>query len=72
MPLRNVYTSLFSTGLHLQSSLLKVRHLEGFFEAMDKSKHDVENIANIIPNDEQLIEWLQVYQPVTRLLAILI
>ena len=25
VPLRTVYTSLFSTGLHLQNSLLKVR-----------------------------------------------
>lgn len=58
--MRNVYTSLFSSGLHLQNSLLKVRHMEGFFEALDKSKFDNENISNIIPNEEQLFEWLQV------------
>ena len=28
VPLRSVYTSMFSTGLHLQNSLLKVRELE--------------------------------------------
>ena len=60
MPLRNVYTSLFSTGLHLQNSLLKVRQLEGFFEALEKCKYDPENLSNIIPNEAQLLEWLQV------------
>ena len=60
MPLRNVYTSLFSTGLHLQNSLLKVRHLEGFFEALDKAKHDGDSIANIIPNEAQLLDRLKV------------
>ena len=60
MPLRNVYTSLFSTGLHLQNSLLKLRHLEGFFEALEKSKYDEDNVANLIPNEAQLLEWLQV------------
>ena len=34
--------------------------MEGFFEALDKSKFDNENISNIIPNEEQLFEWLQV------------
>ena len=59
MPLRNVYTSLFSTGLHLQNSLLKVRHLEGFFEALDKAKNN-NDVSNIIPNEGQLLEWLKV------------
>ena len=60
MPLRNVYTSLFSTGLHLQNSLLKLRHMEEFFEALEKSKYDQENMSNLIPNEAQLLEWLQV------------
>ena len=34
--------------------------MEGFFEALDKSKFDNENISNIIPNEAQLFEWLQV------------
>ena len=38
LPLRSVYTNLFSTGLHLQNSLLKVRHLEGFFDTLEKFK----------------------------------
>jgi len=64
MPLRNVYTSLFSTGLHLQNSLLKVRQLEGFFEALEKCKYDPENLSNIIPNEAQLLEWLQGFQEI--------
>lgn len=60
MPLRNVYTSLFSTGLHLQNSLLKLRHMEGLFETLEKSK-DKETVANFMPNEKQLLDWLQVH-----------
>ena len=58
MPLRHVYTSLFSTGLHLQNSLLKLRHMEGLFESLEKSK-DKETVANLMPDEKQLLEWLQ-------------
>ena len=40
VPLRSVYTSLFSTGLHLQNSLLKVRQLEKIFDIMEKRRSD--------------------------------
>ena len=36
VPLRTIYTSLFSTGLHLQNSLLRVRQLEKIFDLMEK------------------------------------
>ena len=58
MPLRHVYTSLFSTGLHLQNSLLKLRHMEGLFESLEKSK-DKETVANFMPDEQQMLEWLQ-------------
>ena len=60
MPLRNVYSSLFSTGLHLQNSLLKIRHLEGFFEAFDKNKNSSECVSNLMPDEAQLLDWLKV------------
>lgn len=56
LPLKTVYTSLFSTGLHLQNSLLKVRHLEGFFDTMEKQKTESEN--KLIPDEAQLLDWL--------------
>ena len=54
-----MYSTLFSTGLHLQNSLLKLRHIEGLFEALEKSK-DKESVSNFIPTDRQVLEWLQV------------
>ena len=59
LPLRNVYSTLFSTGLHLQNSLLKLRHIEGLFETLEASK-DKETVASFIPTDKQVIDWLQV------------
>ena len=35
VPLRSVYTSLFSTGLHLQNSLLRVRELKKYLEEIN-------------------------------------
>lgn len=63
MPLRHVYTSLFSTGLHLQNSLLKLRHMEGLFETLEKSK-DKETVANFMPDEQQMLEWLQGFQDI--------
>ena len=33
--------------------------MEGLFEALEKSK-DKETVANFMPNEKQLLEWLQV------------
>jgi len=71
MPLRNVYTSLFSTGLHLQNSLLKLRHMEGLFETLEKSK-DKETVANFMPNEKQLLDWLQGFQDIQNELNVCI
>jgi len=59
LPLRGVYTTLFSTGLHLQNSLLKIRHLEGVFDILEKRKNESGSSASLIPNDAQLLEWLK-------------
>ena len=71
MPLRHVYTSLFSTGLHLQNSLLKLRHMEGLFETLEKSK-DKETVANFMPNERQLLEWLKGFQEIQNELNVCI
>ena len=71
MPLRHVYTSLFSTGLHLQNSLLKLRHMEGLFESLEKSK-DKETVANLMPNEKQLLEWLQGFADIQHELSVCI
>ena len=63
LPLRHVYSSLFTTGLHLQNSLIKLRHIEGLFETLEKSK-DKETVANFVPNEKQLLEWLQGFQDI--------
>ena len=78
LPLRTVYTSLFSTGLHLQNSLLKVififsyirsptltrywgplsnlqvRHLEGFFDSMEKKRGEGDSLGAIMPDETQV------------------
>jgi len=65
LPLKHVYTSLFSTGLHLQNSLLKVRHLEGFFDLFEKYKADhQENVSALLPDDEKLLEWLKGFKDI--------
>ena len=71
MPLRHVYTSLFSTGLHLQNSLLKLRHMEGLFESLEKSK-DKETVANFMPDEQQMLEWLQGFQDIQSELSVCI
>ena len=71
MPLRHVYTSLFSTGLHLQNSLLKLRHMEGLFESLEKSK-DKETVANLMPDEKQLLEWLQGFADIQNELSVCI
>ena len=63
MPLRNVYSTLFTTGLHLQNSLLKLRHIEGLFEALEKSK-DKETVSTFIPSDKQVLGWLHGFQEI--------
>ena len=62
VPLKSVYTSLFSTGLHLQNSLLKVRKLEKIFdtlEAAKKKKDDQE-----MPSEKQILAWLSGFQEI--------
>ncbi|XP_059091806.1 uncharacterized protein LOC131887267 [Tigriopus californicus] len=65
LPLRSIYTSLFSTGLHLQNSLLKIRDLEKHFDHLEKSKtRDTDMFAALLPSDEHLLEWLKGFQAV--------
>ena len=65
IPLRSVYTSLFSTGLHLQNSLLKVRNLEKVFDAIEKKKtKSTDMVVALAPSDEHLLEWLKGFQSV--------
>merc|ERR1719234_137473 len=64
LPLRTVYTSLFSTGLHLQNSLLKVRHLEGFFDSMEKRRGEGDSLGAIMPDEKQLVDWLQNFKEI--------
>ena len=65
IPLRSVYTSLFSTGLHLQNSLLKVRNLEKVFDAIEKKKtKSTDMVVALAPSDDHLLEWLKGFQSV--------
>merc|ERR550532_1537294 len=64
LPLRTVYTSLFSTGLHLQNSLLKVRHLEGFFDSMEKRRGEGDSLGAIMPDETQPLDWLQNFKEI--------
>ena len=65
IPLRSVYTSLFSTGLHLQNSLLKVRNLEKVFDAIEKKKtKGTDMVVALAPSDEHLLEWLRGFENV--------
>ena len=51
VPLRTVYTSLFSTGLHLQNSLLKIRQLENQFDQIEKKKtKDTDMFSALLPS----------------------
>ncbi len=56
----------FSTGLHLQNSLLKVRQMEKLFDALEKQKNEIKKseINSLIPSESQLIEWLKGFQDV--------
>ena len=70
VPLRSIYTSMFSTGLHLQHTLLKLRSLEQVFEAFEKKNHKKTTsrrgrTSPPIPVDEvKLIEWLGSFQEI--------
>ena len=75
VPLRSIYTSMFSTGLHLQHSLLKLRKLEKLFDTLDKrakrTHHHSSGLGSggrtspQIPIDEtQLVEWLRGFQEI--------
>ena len=76
VPLRSIYTSMFSTGLHLQHSLLKLRKLEQLFETLDKRNRRQRNASGTsggssgraspqIPIEEtQLVEWLRGFQEI--------
>ena len=55
LPLPSVYTTLHTTGLHLQNSLLKVRLLENCWDAVREDKDD-----KAFLNTSKLSEWLQV------------
>jgi len=79
IPLRSVYTSLFSTGLHLQNSLLRVRELEAAFDCLDRAKRgeantggvvgDNDALAAILPSDESLTRWLSSFEGIQHELA---
>ena len=62
VPLRGIYTSMFSTGLHLQHTLLKLRKLEQYFDELEKSKSKsfiTGRSSPPIPVDEvKLLTWL--------------
>lgn len=67
LPLRSIYTSVFSTGLHLRNSLLTVRHLEKIFDSMEENKkpNKGENaVVPVVPPDRQLVEWLRGFQQI--------
>ena len=70
VPLRSIYTSMFSTGLHLQHTLLKLRSLEQVFEDFEKKNHKKTTsrrgrTSPPIPVDEvKLIEWLGNFQEI--------
>jgi len=77
VPLRTVYTSLFSTGLHLQNSLLKVRELEKIFDAMEGRKNLGKDSGSMMsstasalkplpegPSQVEIIRWLQGFQDI--------
>ena len=64
VPLRGIYTSMFSTGLHLQHTLLKLRKLEQYFDELEKSHKHIRTTGGgrtspPIPVDEvKLLTWL--------------
>uniref|UniRef100_A0A0K2TV03 Vezatin n=1 Tax=Lepeophtheirus salmonis TaxID=72036 RepID=A0A0K2TV03_LEPSM len=71
VPLKSIYTSLFSSGLHLQNSLLKVRELEKIFESIKFKKNNKKSIKHeepfdLIPNEDQLIIWLNGFQDIQK------
>ena len=76
VPIRSVYTSLFSTGLHLQNSLLKVRQLENIFDLIEKRKYEdhndkvscEENTSPVSikgrPSQSEIIQWLKGFEEI--------
>jgi hypothetical protein len=55
LPLPSVYTTLHTTGLHLQNCLLKVRQLEDCCDGVREDKDDTDFLTT-----SKLSEWLQV------------
>ena len=55
LPLPSVYTTLHTTGLHLQNCLLKVRQLEDCCDAVREKEDD-----KAFSDTSKLSEWLQV------------
>jgi hypothetical protein len=66
VPLRSIYTSMFTTGLHLQHSLLKIRKLEELFDKMDReSKRTKASPSLKSPiDDANLVDWLRGFQEI--------
>ena len=65
VPLKTVYTSLFSTGLHLQNSLLKVRELEKIFDMIERRKHEEGAMSVAVPPSQgEIIKWLKGFQDI--------
>ena len=74
VPLRTIYTSLFSTGLHLQNSLLRVRQLEKIFDLMEKRKYenkvdldttdDAQLSIQTGPTQLEIIQWLKGFEEI--------
>ena len=74
VPLRTIYTSLFSTGLHLQNSLLRVRQLEKIFDLMEKRKYEKEVDLDATkdaqlsiqtgPTQLEIIQWLKGFEEI--------
>ena len=55
LPLPSVYTTLHTTGLHLQNCLLKVRQLEDCCDAVREDTDDTDFLTT-----SKLSEWLEV------------
>ena len=74
VPLRTIYTSLFSTGLHLQNSLLRVRQLEKIFDLMEKRKYENKVVLDTTddaqlsiqtgPTQLEIIQWLKGFEEI--------
>ena len=63
VPLRGIYTCMFSTGLHLQHTLLKLRRLEQVFEDLDKVNKKQKN-SSMQVDEVKLLRWLGDFQEI--------